>query len=998
MISNRVFPTSFSTLLATSLAFAWASVSSAQEASESAAFYAKEVYPILQEHCFKCHGGEEKLKGNFRITSRDGLIAGGDLGTSIDETDPAKSLILELVNYANEDYQMPPKAKLPEAQIATLTAWVVEHGAAYDPALEIEGAPEERRRGFTVSDEDRQWWAYRPIEERALPKVSDPEWEKNGIDAFVLKRLDDAGLKPNPPAEPGVLCRRVFYDLIGLPPSLEEVKQFETAWSEDADTAWKSLVDDLLSRPQYGEKWARHWLDIVRYAESNGFERDNSKPHIWRYRDYVIKAFNDDKPYDQFVTEQIAGDEIANPTLDSITATGFHRLMQWDDEPADRKQHVYDVLADDVLVTSEAFLGMTLGCARCHDHKIDPISQKDYYSFMAFLHGVTHYTTQGTLISWATEEERKQFEENRKRQLAALETKTQTLEKDISDFLEKEGKLAKESDTKPITLVEDARGGGSEWEYTTDKPTPDWHEVGFRNKAWQKANGGFGTAGTPNAEVRTNWNTPDIWMRTTFGLEALPKSLAMEIHHDEDVEVYLNGQLVYEASGYLTDYETIILPESALAALQTGRNVIAVHCHQTGGGQYIDLALRTGVVEGFDPSEIFSGKRSGRFKPLLTQHFGRDVLAEWKELQNQANQLRNQKPGIAINAVTETGGEIEPLQIHMRGSAHAPGDEVVPAFPSVLGTTDEPEQAVFAPVEHDGRKTSGRRLALAKWMTSPANPLTSRVIMNRLWQHHFGRGIAASTNDFGKLGEAPTHPELLEWLAARLMQQGWSLKAMHRLILDSHTYRMSSAPNEAALAMDPENRLFWRYNMRRLTAEELRDSVLAISGNLNLETGGEWVYPPLPPEVLATASRPGQGWPISGRKEDHYRRSIYIHVKRSLRHQMLADFDQADTDSPCAVRFATTVPTQALAMLNSAFVNEQAVVLADHLRENSDQPEEQVRLGLALAMQREPNADEVRQCLNFMESVKSQSGLDDKAALERFALLTLNLNEFVFLD
>lgn len=966
--------------------------------AEAIQFYAEKVHPILEANCFDCHGGEDKLKGNFRITSHAGLLRGGDYGPGIDEADPAKSVILDMVNYVSDDYQMPPKAKLPDEQIAILTTWITKYHGAFDPALEIEGDASERRRGFTVSDEDRQWWSYRPLRpDQAPPKVSESAWQENGIDAFVHAKLEEAGLEPNAPADPEKLCRRVFYDLIGLPPTLAEVEQFTAAWQQDADAAWNSLIDDLLSRPQYGEKWARHWLDVVRYAESNGFERDNSKPHMWRYRDYVIEAFNEDKPYDQFIIEQLAGDEIEKPTMDSLIATGFHRLMQWDDEPADRKQHVFDVLADDVQVTSEAFLGMTMGCARCHDHKADPISQKDYYSFMAFYNGITHYKTEGTLLSWASEEDRAKFEKDRQQKIASLEGETSKLEGEISAFLESEGLLTKRAN-QPQTFVEDARNGASTWEFTTSKPTPDWHEVGFRNKAWVKARGGFGTGKTPNARIGAEWSTDEIWLRTTFGLDALPRSLVMEIHHDEDVVVYLNGQIIYEASDYTTDYETITLPDSALDALQTGRNVVAVHCRQTAGGQFIDLALRTGIVNGFDPADIVNGKGGNGLKPKLKKHFGRDVVAEWKGLQKQISDLRQQKPGTPINAVTENGPQPEPLQVHLRGSAHAPGDEVVPAYPSVLGENDDPTPAEVSALERQGRKTSGRRLALAQWIASPENPLTARVIMNRLWQHHFGRGIAPSTNDLGRLGEAPTHPELLEWLGSELIRKGWSLKEMHRLILNSKTYQMSSAPSEKGLAQDPSNKLFWRFDMRRLTAEELRDSVLALSDSLNLEAGGDWVYPPLPPEVLATASRPGKGWPISKREEDHYRRSIYIHVKRSLRHQMLADFDQADTDSSCAVRFATTVPTQALAMLNSRFINDQAEVFAERLRAFSPEPEAQVREGLSLAFQREPTEDEIRQCLNFMENIKSQSGLDDRTALDRFALLALNLNEFVYLD
>ncbi|MCB1086422.1 MAG: DUF1553 domain-containing protein, partial [Verrucomicrobiae bacterium] len=397
-------------------------------------------------------------------------------------------------------------------------------------------------------------------------------------------------------------------------------------------------------------------------------------------------------------------------------------------------------------------------------------------------------------------------------------------------------------------------------------------------------------------------------------------------------------------------------------------------------------------------SALLQGKGSTARNRELQDHFGRDVIKEWKDLQQQIDAARKEQPGDLINSVTESGPTPPPLAVHLRGSAHALGDPVVPAFPAVLSGANEPVPATFTPVEHEGRVSSGRRIALAQWIANPDNPLTARVIMNRLWQHHFGRGICPSTNDLGGLGETPTHPELLEWLASELIREGWSLKAMHRLILNSRAYRMSSAPNEANFAKDPENKAFWRYNMRRLTAEEMRDSILAISGNLNRETFGPWVFPPLPQEVLATASRPGQAWPVSKDTREHFRRSIYIHVKRSLRHPMMADFDQADTDSPCAVRFSTTVPTQALAMLNSEFINRQAGVLADRLSQFSRDPQEQVKEGLTLALQRDPSADEIRQCLNFMQGIQSQSRLDDRVALERFALMTLNLNEFVFLD
>lgn len=986
-------PCCLSILLGALLLLKGASLSA--EDSESLEFFNGKVLPILEKNCFKCHGAREHLKGDFRITSREGLIRGGHFGPGYNEQEPEKSVLLEMISYKSEEYQMPPKGKLPEAEIAVLTEWI-DRGAPYDPAKEIKGDAVEHR-GFSVKDSDREWWAYRPISKADPPKVKDAEWSKNGIDAFVKSQLDREGLTPNELASPQVLVRRVFYDLLGLPPQPDEVAKFVSAFEKDEEAAYDSLVEDLLSRPQYGEKWARHWLDVVRYAESNGFERDNPKPHIWKYRDYVIQAFNENKPYDQFVIEQIAGDEIKNPTMESMTATGYHRLMQWDDEPADRKQHVYDVLADNVQVTSEAFLATTLNCSRCHDHKADPISQKDYYSFMAFFGGVTHYRTEGTVVTWMSPEEKADFEKERERNIKNLTDRKAELEEELSPILVAEN-LLREKPGKSITFIESARNGGANWEYTTSQPTPDWSDVGFRNKSWFKSRGGFGANNPPNSKILTEWNTKDIWARTTFGLTVIPKSLVLELYHDEDVVIYLNGSKVYEASGYTTNYETINLTDAARNVLQTGRNTLAVHCRQTGGGQYLDLALRVQAGEA-SVEKVLAGKPGERNAPMIDKAAGKPIASEYRKVLASIANWRTRKPGTPLNVVTENGANPPKMHIHLRGSAHALGEEVNPGLPAVLASdTSDPAVVQANAVQHDGRSSSGRRLALAEWLVDGENPLTARVMVNRIWQHHFGRGIVPSSSDFGQLGEKPTHPELLDWLATQFMESGWNIKDMHRQILRSRTYRMSSEPESANLASDPQNNNLWRYSMRRLTAEELRDTILSVSGNLNLASYGPWVYPPLPPEVLATASRPGKGWPISKNEADHFRRSVYIHVKRSLRYQMLADFDQADTDTACAVRFTTTVPTQALAMLNSKFVNDQAAVFAEKMRGEGGTVREQIAAGLSQLFQREATSDELDHLETLHQKFQTDAGLSEKEALDRIALLALNLNEFIYLD
>jgi hypothetical protein len=961
-------------------------------------FYAERVFSILEERCFSCHGGEDRIKGHFRITNREGLLRGGDYGPGYNPESPMESLVLEMLSYKDAEHEMPPKAKLPDEEIAVLRQWV-EMGVPYDPALEIDGKESEVKRGFTLSDENREWWAYRPLVRKAIPEVNDAEWSGNGVDAFIRAELDKNGMSPNALADPGVLVRRLFYDLLGLPPKPEEVSAFILASRLDPDRAYRELVDDLLSRPQYGERWARHWLDVVRYAESNGFERDNPKPHIWRYRDYVIDAFNQNKPYDVFLTEQLAGDEIENPTMESMAATGYHRLMQWDDEPADRRQHVYDVLADNVLVTSEAFMAMTLNCARCHDHKADPISQKDFYSFMANFSGVTHYQTPGTIVHWAPPEEKAAFEKQRSERLKELNAERESLKEKIVTVLSEKGVVRAQEGEKVTTFVDDARGKSAQWFYTTSTPTDDWKEVGFLNKSWFKGYGGFGAGSSPNSHVKSKWDTPDIWMRANFGLKNLPESLVLEIYHDEDAEVYLNGALVYEAKGQgiMNDYQIISLSETALDLLQTGKNVIAVHCRQSGGGQYVDLALRSKAS--FSSIEsLLSGGAGKKMKATVADAVGRDLVGEYEKTVAAINGLRQQKSGVPLNVVTEkaTPGA---MHIHLRGSAHALGDEVAPGVPAVLGSENsDPSPLLSERVNYGDYQSSGRRLALARWMTGEGKALTSRVMVNRIWQHHFGRGIVASSSDFGTLGEKPTHPELLDWLAAEFIRGEWSIKDLHRLILNSRTYRLSSEPDSANLAADPQNYKHWRFSMRRLTAEELRDSILAMSGKLNLKAHGHWVTPPLPAEVLATASRPGKGWPVSADENDNYRRSIYVHVKRSLRHQMLADFDQADTDAPCAVRFATTVPTQALTMLNSEFVNENAVRFADRLRERGGSLEEQIAYGLSLVLQRNAEVREIEELVGLYNDLKTDANLSDRDALDRVALLALNLNEFVYLD
>jgi hypothetical protein len=796
---------------------------------EDALFFKKDVLPLLTTRCFKCHGGG-KVKGELRLTSRDAILKGGETGPAVSLEQPAASLLLKAINY-KDDLEMPPDGRLPPKAVEILTRWV-KKGIPWDPGTVIAGATE--KKGGAVTKEARNYWAYRPVKRPSLPNIKDRGWVSDPIDAFILARLEAKGLGPAPPADPTALVRRVYYDLTGLPPTPREVDAFV---ADPSPPAYERLIDRLLASPHHGEKWGRHWLDLVRYAETNGYERDSPKPYAWRFRDYVVRSFNADKPFDRFVEEQIAGDEIDRDNPDCVIATGYYRLGIWDDEPADRVQAPFDELDDIVATTSQVFLGMTMNCARCHDHKIDPIPQKDYYRMVAFFRDIPSY------------------------------------------------------------------GGSS---ILTDIAAPALR-AGYE-KALQKR------------KVRK-------------------AELALAMKKIEDAAI-------------------VKMPAEDQRA-----------------------------AEGPDRKRVLARK----LKRFLTPG-NADAYAK---LKREFEALRKEPEPASAMALSVNHCRTHPPETHVlvRGNAHVPGPKVEPAFPEVLGT---PPPVIPAPARQ--ARSSGRRTVLARWIASAENPMTARVLANRLWQYHFGRGIVVSANDFGKFGTLPTHPELLDWLASELVAGGWKLKRMHKLIMLSSAYRMSSRGSESGLRTDPDNAQLWRFNMRRLTAEEVRDTMLAVSGQLNPRMGGPSVFPPIPRDVLAGQSVPGQGWGRSPPKEAA-RRSVYVHVKRSLLVPVLAQHDQADTDSSCPVRYTTTVPTQALGMLNGHFTNEQAAALAERLqRKAPDSLERQVHRAIRLTTGRNADDGEVKKDVAFVNRLRETLRLDAPAALRQYCLLALNTNELMYVD
>jgi hypothetical protein len=662
-----------------------------------------------------------------------------------------------------------------------------------------------------AGDNVRNHWSFRPVRQISIPTVRQRDWPQSPIDAFLLARLEKAGLQPAPPADKRTLVRRVFLDLIGLPPTPQEQQAFLDDSSPDA---FARVVDRLLARPEYGERWARHWLDVARYAESNGYERDGAKPNAWRYRDYVIDSFNRDKPFDQFAREQIAGDELPGSNAETQIATTFLRLGTWDDEPADFVVDRYDQLDDVLGTTATAFLALTIRCARCHDHKFEPFSQTDYYRLLAVF--------------------------------------------------------------EPL-------------------------------------------------------KRPEIIMSATHRHEH-----ERFVGSEEELRRYWRG--VGKQASLLT---TALLP-----ALSGQPRVLATP--------------QLSLMATFQP-------------PQLPQaHI-------WYEDIPQAPQTH----------------------LFRRGDPKRAASAVDAGFPAVL-VSQQPTAPT--PLAH----STGRRRWLADWITNPDNPLTARVIVNRIWMHHFGKGLVSTPNDFGVMGARPSHPELLDWLAGWFMAEGWHLKKLHRLIVLSHAYQTASATEADGAHGEDKLALFGRWRQRRLEAEAVRDSILAVSGQLNPERGGPSVFPSLPQAVLDGQSRPGDGWGKSPPRQA-VRRSIYVFCKRSLAVPELELLDTPDTTSSCEQRPLSTTAPQALTFLNGTFVQEQAAHWAARLRrEAGEAPAAQVRRAFRLALCRSPNTDELRLALDFL--IRQQQQIESDArrsghsagdtrqkALTAFCAVLLNTNEFFYI-
>ncbi|HEX6812945.1 MAG TPA: DUF1553 domain-containing protein [Planctomycetota bacterium] len=880
-----------------------------------------------------------------------------------------------------------------------------------------------------ASAQSPDWWSYRELKRPPVPAVRTAAWPRNPVDNFVLAGLEARGLTPAVEADRHTLLRRLTYDLTGLPPTSAEIEAFV---ADTAPDAWDKVVERLLASPQYGVRWAQHWLDLVRYAETDGYERDRKKPFVWRYRDWVVDALNSDMPYGRFVSTQLAGDEGPDPTVADLVATGYYRLGIWDDEPTDAEQHRYDDLDSIADTTARGLLAISMGCARCHDHKKDPLPQRDYHSFLAFFENVKPYDLKARSVPVDGARRRHETEladyvSKRSEAVARLERAADAAWRALEPAVQQER-------LQEAKAVLTARYSGDR-----DSATQLLDEV--REQHGQIEGQVVAVEGRRGQAMRFDGDDCVVLPRLvegSFTVSFFVRSTNPGAGKSNDARWFRGTGLVDgEVPGVVDDWGIAWHSDGRIAAGVGSPDTFLASGPGHNDGEWHHVAFTRDrasgrialYVDGVWCGEAAGNQRLLRSPPRLVvgraqpggQGFRGDLdelTFHWRALTAEevaglafdlpggiaaaaasceprafAELAKLRRPDVAtelVLAVAESGPVAPEAFVRLRGNVHSKGPAVSAGFPSMLGAAAALEVRPTA-------TSSGRRTALARWITDPHNVLTWRVIANRIWQHHFGRGLVRSSNDFGRLGELPTHPELLDWLACEVLERGQSLKAMHRLLVSSATYRMSSEADAKALAADPLNDGFWRFDRRRLTAEEVRDSMLGVAGVLDLTRGGPSVYPPMPAEVLATASRPDEAWEKST-PEQAVRRSLYVHVKRSLPEPLLASFDRADTDSSCPVRFATVQPTQALVLLNGDFAQEQASRFAERLGREAPDLAARIALGLQLATQRPARAEDVVRLQALAAELQRDFGRSEEQALQRCCLVLLNCNEFAFLD
>ena len=914
----------------------------AQDA-EAAEFFEKRIRPVLANKCQACHNSGLKT-GGLDLSSAEGFAGGGQSGPVVSAESPAESRILEVIRYQDR-IKMPPGGMLPEDEIASLAAWV-DTGAHWPgvPVMDSPAAEAEEGDGFTA--EERNFWAFQKVRDPAPPAVKDVDWVRSPLDRFVLARLEAANLRPAAPASRLTLLRRASYDLIGLPPSEKLIADF---LNDDSPRAFEKVVDQLLASPRYGERWGRHWLDVARYADSTGNDEDHRYPYAWRYRDYVVEAFNQDRPYDEFITEQLAGDllhpgESIEKRRRGIVATGFLALGPKALAQQDKQRMLYDVWDEQLDVVSKGFLGLTVTCARCHDHKFDPIPTKDYYSLLGMFASTRSFTAMGKTVSkllftpLVPENEYQAYKDHKE----SIGNKKFEIE-DVADQ-ELQAYVSKLSPRLADYMLVAANAGGEEQaealaaEHDLEAPILlKWIDY------------------VRPREVRRPHM--DEWRQASDSNRS-QTAAAYQKRFQERLEEW-NETLRKWRERVRRMLKEMNMPPPPRPKFEPGQDRFFHEVYFAGTGPFF--------LEEKAQEKVFS-QESNR------------ILALYRQELKQLEGTLPLEPAMAC-AVEE--GDPVRQRVFVRGDYNNLGEEAPKRFPLILaGAEQEPITA------------GSGRMELARWLTEPEHPLTARVMVNRIWQGHFGQGLVRTPNNFGKLGTPPTHPQLLDYLARRFIREGWSIKKMHRLIMSSATYRMGSRMTPAKSLRDPQNQLLSRFERRRLEVEEIRDGLLSLDGSLDLTMGG----------TLQTGfgtDTENSNERLSLKPETVHRRMVYLPLRRANLPTLLNLFDFGDATTSMGKRSHTNVAPQALFMMNSEFVADRARNLATRLGKEEADSAKRVDRAYVITLNRMPEVEERQAALAYLGDFTGKFGEPEGAGLDALGSLCrilMGSNDFMYVD
>jgi mono/diheme cytochrome c family protein len=990
----------------------------AQRMTRGLEMFRTDIAPLLKEHCVKCHGGE-KTKSDFDLVTRDGLLRGGAEGLAVKPFSAAESPLMKLIRHEAEPHMPSKQPKLPEDTIARIAAWI-DHGAPYEAPL-LAGKANARDKAV-VTEEDRKWWAFQPLGKVTPPARGHP------VDAFLSAKGAEKKLKLAPPADQRTLLRRATLDLTGLPPTPEEVDAF---LADQSARAWEKVINRLLDSPRHGERWARHWLDVARFAESSGFEHDYDRPNAFHYRDFVIKALNSDLPFDQFARWQIAGDEIDPDNPLAMMATGFLGAgvfpTQITANEVERTR--YDALDDMLATTGSAFLGLSIGCARCHDHKFDPIPTKDYYRMLSTFTSTVRSDVELELEPEKAKREKAEHAAKAKELLSAL---TVYENDDLKPRFEKwlgsdEASLSRSMwQWLEVTNITSKGGatftnlGDGSWLASGKNPAEDTYTLtastttrritGLKLEALthsslpskgpgRAANGNIALSKTTVSATPLSGGTArEVKLAKAEATHEQNKaglSAASSLDDDPKTGWAVDaGGIGKDQAAAFTFAEPLDLEGGATLTVKLDFRVNTAHCIGRPRLSLCTDAVPTVKGDAL-PAAVAALEEKVRTHAMVNDK-ERTTLFDWWKQRDAGWRDRNERVAAHAKKAPKTtttvmicGEGYKPIVMHSqgapflkethllrRGDANQKQAVAEPGFLQVLSGDANPARWKWEPPAE--AKFSGRRRTFANWLTDTergAGTLMARVTVNRLWQHHFGRGLVATPNDFGHSGALPSHPELLDYLAGELIRNGWKLKPMHRLIMTSAAYRQSSATDARKSAADPDNTLFLRRTPRRLEGEAVRDSILAVSGLLDPTMYGRGTL-----------------------DENSKRRSIYFTVKRSQLVNSMVVFDAPEPLTSQGSRPSTTVAPQALLLMNSPQVRAWAKAFAQRLEKetkvkNPDDLTPLIQRAYALALSRPPRADELRAATNF---IRHGLAAGRAQAFTDFCQTLLALNEFAY--